>query len=129
MLNAKNKPTLILGASEKPNRISFQVANQLIDRGEEVFLIGRGNEVNGVKINEDQIAIENLDTVSLYLNAQRQKDYYEYIIGLNPKRVIFNPGAENPELMEVLEKHMATSGETIDMAELLKKLKEKKKNN
>ena len=105
MLNSINKPTLILGASEKPNRISFQVANQLIDRGEEVFLIGRGKEVNGVKINKDLIDIENLDTISLYLNAQRQREYYDYIVNQNPKRVIFNPGAENSELMELLNKN------------------------
>ncbi len=104
MLNSKNKPTLILGASEKPNRISFQAASQLIDRGEEVFLIGRGKEVNGVRINKGLIDIENLDTISLYLNAQRQREYYDYIFGLNPKRVIFNPGAENAELMELLTK-------------------------
>ena len=102
MLNSKNKPTLILGASEKPDRISFQVANKLIDSGEEVFLIGRGNEVNGVKIHKEPLNIEGLDTISLYLNAQRQKEYYDYIIDQNPKRVIFNPGAENAELMELL---------------------------
>jgi predicted CoA-binding protein len=102
MLNSKNKPTLILGASEKHDRISFQVANKLIDGGEDVFLIGRGNEVNGVKIHKELLDIEGLDTISLYLNAQRQKEYYEYIIDQNPKRVIFNPGAENAELMELL---------------------------
>lgn len=105
MLNSKNKPTLILGASEKPDRISFQVATKLIDSGEEVFLIGRGNSVNGISIQSNLIEILNLDTVSLYLNAQRQKEYYEYIIGLKPKRVIFNPGAENAELMELLMKN------------------------
>ena len=105
MLNVKNKPTLILGASEKPERISFQVATKLINSGVDVFLIGRGGSVAGVKIESDPIGISGLDTVSLYLNAQRQKDYYDYIIGLKPKRVIFNPGAENAEFMSVLKEN------------------------
>lgn len=103
MLNTKNKPTLILGASEKPNRISFQTANRLIDRGEDVFLIGRGNSVKGVTIHKEPIDIENLDTITLYLNAQRQEQYYDYILDLNPNRVIFNPGAENAELAALLK--------------------------
>lgn len=101
-MNTENKPTLILGASEKPNRISFQAANRLIDRGEDVFLIGRGNSVKGITIHKEPIDIENLDTITLYLNAQRQKQYYDYILSLNPNRVIFNPGAENGELATLL---------------------------
>ena len=103
MLNSKNKPTLILGASENPNRISFQAATRLMARGEEVFLIGRGNSVNGVSIHKELIAFKGIDTVTLYLNPKRQEEYYSYVVDLKPKRVIFNPGTENPEFESKLQ--------------------------
>ena len=103
MLNSKNKPTLILGASENPNRISFQAATRLMARGEEVFLIGRGNSVNGVSIHKEPLALKGIDTVSLYLNPKRQEEYYSYVVDLKPKRVIFNPGTENPEFESKLQ--------------------------
>ena len=103
MLNSKNKPTLILGASENPNRISFQAATRLMARGEEVFLIGRGNSVNGVSIHKELLAFKGIDTVSLYLNPKRQEEYYSYVVDLKPKRVIFNPGTENPEFESKLQ--------------------------
>ena len=103
MLNSKNKPTLILGASENPNRISFQAATRLMARGEEVFLIGRGNSVNGVSIHKELLAFKGIDTVTLYLNPKRQEEYYIYVVDLKPKRVIFNPGTENPEFESKLQ--------------------------
>jgi hypothetical protein len=36
------------------------------------------------------------------LAPSRQKEYYDYIIELKPKRVIFNPGTENIELAQLL---------------------------
>jgi predicted CoA-binding protein len=103
MLNSKNKPTLILGASENPNRISFQAATRLMARGEEVFLIGRGNSVNGVSIHKELLAFKGIDTITLYLNPKRQEEYYSYVVDLKPKRVIFNPGTENPEFESKLQ--------------------------
>jgi predicted CoA-binding protein len=103
MLNSKNKPTLILGASENPNRISFQAATRLMARGEEVFLIGRSNSVNGVSIHKELLAFKGIDTVTLYLNPKRQEEYYSYVVDLKPKRVIFNPGTENPEFESKLQ--------------------------
>jgi len=102
-LNSKNKPTLILGASENPNRISFQAATRLMARGEEVFLIGRGNSVNGVSIHKELLAFKGIDTITLYLNPKRQEEYYSYVVDLKPKRVIFNPGTENPEFESKLQ--------------------------
>ena len=99
----ENKPTLILGASENPNRISFQAATRLMARGEEVFLIGRGNSVNGVSIHKELLAFKGIDTVTLYLNPKRQEEYYSYVVDLKPKRVIFNPGTENPEFESKLQ--------------------------
>lgn len=94
-----NKKTLVLGASANPSRYSYLAINMLREKGHEVTAIGkRTGKVNDVEIKAEEQPIENLDTVTLYLNANNQKSYYDYIFSLNPKRIIFNPGAENQEL-------------------------------
>ena len=60
-------------------------------------------EVEGVKVQTKQVPFTNINTVTLYLNPARQKEYYNYIIDLAPKRVIFNPGTENPAFYELLK--------------------------
>ena len=100
----KTKKTLVLGASTNPQRYSYMAINSLTMREHPVVAIGqREGEVAGVKIQTKQIPFTNVDTVTLYLNPQRQKEYYNYIIGLTPKRVIFNPGTENPEFFQLLK--------------------------
>ncbi|MGN6194296.1 MAG: CoA-binding protein [Ginsengibacter sp.] len=94
-----NKKTLVLGASANPARYSYLAVNQLRSKGHDVVAIGRHTgKVDDVEITSEEKPIENLDTVTLYLNANNQKPYYDYIFSLKPKRIIFNPGAENPEL-------------------------------
>ena len=93
------KKTLVLGASQNPARYSYLAINKLREKGHEVIAIGkREGKVNDVVILPLEIPIENLDTVTLYLNANNQKPYYNYILAQKPKRIIFNPGAENNEL-------------------------------
>ena len=98
------KKTLVLGASLKPIRYSYMAIQRLVQNKQPVVAIGlRAGEVAGVKIETEKLEYAAIDTVTLYLNAQRQEEYYEYILGLNPKRVIFNPGTENPEFTQLLE--------------------------
>ncbi|WP_367773577.1 CoA-binding protein [Flavobacterium sp. WC2421] len=100
----KNKKTLVLGASTKPERYAFKAITMLVDKGHSVLAIGQNNgEVAGIKIKTKAIPLSNIDTISLYLNPARQRDYYNYIVEAKPKRVIFNPGTENPELYQLLE--------------------------
>ena len=100
------KKTLVIGASTNPSRYSFRAMQQLIVHGHQVLAIGNKEaEVSGVKITKAKKIIVDIDTVTLYLNKKNQEDYYDYIIGLNPKRVIFNPGAENSELEDLLTKN------------------------
>ncbi len=95
----KNKKTLVLGASANPSRYSNLAINQLRAKGNDVVAIGnKTGKVNDVEIITEKKPINNLDTVTLYLNANNQKAYYDYIFEQNPKRIIFNPGAENYEL-------------------------------
>lgn len=100
----KNKKTLVLGASTKPDRYAYLAITQLVGKGHSVLAIGQNaGEVAGVKIQTKAIPLKNIDTVTLYLNPSRQRDYYNYIVEAKPKRVIFNPGTENPEFYQLLE--------------------------
>lgn len=105
-----SKKTLVLGASQNPARYSYLAINKLREKGHEVIAIGkRDGKVNDVAILSKEIPIENLDTVTLYLNANNQKPYYNYILAQKPKRIIFNPGAENNELaLLASENHILT---------------------
>ncbi|MFT3979813.1 MAG: CoA-binding protein [Ferruginibacter sp.] len=98
------KNTLVIGASENPARYSYLAVNKLKNYGHPVKAIGRrAGAVNGIEIMTGTPALEEIDTVSLYLNPDNQKPYYDYIMGLHPKRIIFNPGTENPELQSLAE--------------------------
>ncbi|SHI60535.1 CoA-binding protein [Algibacter luteus] len=101
-----NKPTLVLGASLKPNRYSYYAIQRLVANNIEVKALGmRTGEVSGITIETEKLPFENIDTVTLYLNPKRQKEYYDYILALNPRRVIFNPGTENPEFYKILKEN------------------------
>jgi predicted CoA-binding protein len=100
----KNKKTLVLGASTKPARYAFMAIEKLVEKGHSVLAIGQNaGEVAGIKIQTKAIPLKNVDTVTLYLNPARQRDYYNYIVEAQPKRVIFNPGTENPEFYQLLK--------------------------
>ena len=100
----KNKKTLVLGASTKPDRYAFKAITMLVEKGHSVLAIGQNTgEVAGIKIYTKAIPLSKVNTVSLYLNPARQRDYYNYIVEAKPKRVIFNPGTENPEFYQLLE--------------------------
>jgi len=101
-----NKKTLVLGASPDPSRYSYLAVNALQSKGHDVTAIGkRPGKVGEVEIETQVKYIDNLDTVTLYLNADHQKQYYNYIISLHPKRIIFNPGAENEDLFSLAKEH------------------------
>ena len=94
----------MLGASAKPDKYAYKAIMLLVDKGHSVLAIGQNaGEVAGIKIQTKAIPLKNIDTITLYLNPKRQIDYYNYIVESYPKRVIFNPGTENPELYQLLE--------------------------
>lgn len=98
-----SKKTLVLGASENPARYSNMAIQRLLSNQHPVVAIGnRTGNVNGVDITKETPEFENIDTVTLYLNPTNQQPYYDYILSLKPKRVIFNPGTENDELEAML---------------------------
>jgi predicted CoA-binding protein len=101
-----NKKTLVLGASENPARYSFLAINSLRKHQHDVEAIGRKiGKVLDVDISTDKKPLQSVDTVTLYINPNNQKEYYDYILSLQPKRIIFNPGAENDELYHLAQKN------------------------
>ena len=94
-----NKHTVVIGAAPESEKYSYKAVTDLKNGGHTVYAIGikQGN-INGVDILTDRPPIENIDTVTLYIGAGRQADWKDYILSMNPKRVIFNPGTENPAL-------------------------------
>ena len=100
-MNTKKK-TLVLGASENPSRYSFLALQRLQSHQHPVLAIGKRKGVVGsVQIETEKKNWKDVDTVTLYLNPMHQKQYYDYIMSLKPKRIIFNPGAENEELIQM----------------------------
>jgi hypothetical protein len=102
----KNKKTLVLGASENPARYSYLAMNRLKNNNHDVVAIGKKKgAVAGIPIETEKLPMQDIDTVTLYLGAPNQKEYYDYIVSLHPKRIIFNPGTENDELAELAVKN------------------------
>ncbi|QQX75587.1 MULTISPECIES: CoA-binding protein [Aequorivita] len=100
------KKTLVLGASLNPGRYSNLAINRLVSYGHTVEAVGlKKGIVAGVEISTEKEQFKDIDTVTLYLNPKRQEEYYGYIVSLKPKRVIFNPGTENPEFYDILKKN------------------------
>jgi uncharacterized protein len=99
------KKTLVLGASDNPARYSYLAIQRLRNHHHPVVAIGRKkSQVADVPITKDKNPLHEIDTVTLYLNARNQQEYYDYILSLRPKRIIFNPGAENDELTALAHK-------------------------
>src|ERR1700704_775835 len=96
------KRTLVLGASDNPSRYSYLAIRRLREHGHPVVALGKKNTlVADVQVEKEKKQFDHIDTITLYLNPLRQKEYYDYILSLHPKRIIFNPGAENDELYEL----------------------------
>src|SRR4051812_8687773 len=96
------KKTLVIGASENAARYSNLAVKKLTAYNHPVVAIGlKEGDIGNTHIETEKKPFEDVDTVTLYLNPQRQQEYYDYILSLHPKRIIFNPGTEN-ETLETL---------------------------
>ncbi len=98
------KKTMVLGASPNVERTSYAALLQLLEGGHEVVAVGsREGSIAGVPIHTGTPPVADLHTVTLYIRPTLQIPLYDYILGLKPKRIIFNPGTENPELMQLAQ--------------------------
>lgn len=100
------KKTVVLGASDNPSRYSYLAVEKLRRYGHPVVAIGKKEGVVGdTKVIREKPEEAGVDTVTLYLNPQNQQQYYDYILSLHPKRIIFNPGTENGELYDLASRN------------------------
>ncbi len=94
--------TLVLGASPNPERYAFKAVNMLKKFGHPVVAIGaREAMIDDTKILNDFHQFDDIDTVTLYIGPKNQVGFYDYILKINPRRIIFNPGTHNPELIKM----------------------------
>jgi uncharacterized protein len=100
------KKTLVLGASANPARYSNLAVKKLVAYKHPVVALGRrAGNIGDTEIITEKKPMDDIDTVTLYMNPENQKPYYDYIISLKPKRIIFNPGTENDELESLAKKN------------------------
>lgn len=98
---AGKKKTVVLGASENPSRYSYLAIQRLRAHDHPVVAVGKKiGQVADIDITKEHVVENDVDTITLYLNPKNQVEYYDYILNLHPKRIIFNPGTENDELIE-----------------------------
>jgi predicted CoA-binding protein len=102
MNSANNKKTVVIGASPNPERYGYIATERLVQHGIETIPIGiKKGQVGELTIINTRPIVSGVDTVTLYLNPKNQEDWYSYIISLKPRRIIFNPGTENPQFEEM----------------------------
>ena len=95
----ENKKTLVIGASPNPSRYSYKAVSLLRSYNYPVEALGiKEGQIGDVEIQFGKPELSDIHTVTLYVGPERQPEYYDYILSLNPKRLIFNPGTENIEL-------------------------------
>ncbi|MBE0649050.1 MAG: CoA-binding protein [Bacteroidales bacterium] len=98
-----NKPTLVIGASTNPDRYSYMAIRSLVIHHFKVYALGlREGKVHGISISRPFPQIPEIHTVTMYVGKRNQPFYYDYIVSLKPKRIIFNPGSENKELERMM---------------------------
>jgi predicted CoA-binding protein len=96
------KPTLILGATPNPARYAHIAAERLVARGHEIIPVGiKQGRVQGKEILNGKPDVPEVDTVTLYVGPRHQPAYYDWLLRVAPRRIIFNPGTENAELMKL----------------------------
>lgn len=102
------KKTAIIGATTNPGRYAYLAGRMLTEYGHEIVPVGiQDGKLFGKEILDirSKPAIQDIDTITLYIGPQRQPEWYDYLINLKPKRIIFNPGTENPELEKLAKEN------------------------
>ena len=98
------KKTLVLGATPDSSRYAFLASNKLVRYGHPIINVGlKKGEVAGIPIEKPEVIHKDVDTITLYVGSRNQAPLYDYILKTHPKRIIFNPGTENPELENLAE--------------------------
>ena len=113
----KSKSTVVIGASINPERYSNKAVNKLLEYNHTVYALGlKEGVIKNININTSLPLLKGIDTVTLYINPTNQTDWYDYVLSLKPKRVIFNPGTENKTFENLLHQNNI---ETIEACTLV----------
>lgn len=105
MIQSSSKVTVVIGATNNPERYSFKALHALLNHHLTVIPLGvKNGSVGGLEIINDKPKLDDVDTVTLYINSTVQKSWEDYILSIHPKRIIFNPGTENIDFMEKARK-------------------------
>ena len=113
----KNKPTVVIGASTNPDRYAYKAIKSLVSKGQKVYAEGlKEGSVDSVSISKDRLIYNDIHTITLYVGPKNQPNWYDYILSLKPKRIVFNPGTENDELVELAHKNKI---ETVEACTLV----------
>ncbi|HOY50740.1 MAG TPA: CoA-binding protein [Prolixibacteraceae bacterium] len=97
------KKTLVIGASPNPERYAHKAVLALSHHGHPVTALGlRPGKAGDTPIVTERPGDPDFDTVTFYVGSRHQPGYYDYVATLKPRRVIFNPGTENPEFARLL---------------------------
>lgn len=108
--------TLLIGASTNPERYAFKAARSLRQHGHEIILLGiKAGQIDEQPILTGRPVLSDIDTVTLYVGPQHQADWYDYVLTLKPRRVIFNPGTENAEFEALLLKNNIEANEACTL--------------
>lgn len=119
LIDMERKKTLVLGASENTGRYSNLAVKRLVANNHPVVAIGKkAGSIGDIPIITEKEILKDIDTVTLYLNPGHQKAYYDYILSLKPRRIIFNPGAENEELEALAAKNGINTQEACTLVML-----------
>lgn len=111
------KKTVVIGASSNPERYAYLATEKLKANGHEVIAVGTSPGMIGTTaVETGRPIITDVDTITLYVGPRNQPNWYEYIFALQPKRIIFNPGTENPELEQMA---VARGIETLEACTLV----------
>lgn len=109
-MTENSKKTLVLGATPNPNRTAYTAIHRLQSAGHSVVSVGiREGQVGGIPIETNRPEYTDIDTLTLYVSPKNQTDWYDYILKTNPKRLIFNPSTENPELEQLAQNQGITT--------------------
>lgn len=97
------KKTVIIGATTNPERYAYIAAQRLSEAGIPFEPVGiKRGEVFGRPILDiySRPAVPDVDTVTLYIGPKHLEEHFDYILSLEPRRIIFNPGTEHEECMQ-----------------------------
>lgn len=109
--------TMVLGASPNPERYSYMATVMLLEKGHTVYPYGiKEGMIQSLPILQTWPSSGAIKSLTLYLGPTAQEAYYDQIIALKPQRIIFNPGTENPTLVQLAN---AAGIETIEACTLV----------